>query len=510
MASYPLRVGDRRDSTKETLSQKQADNVDRFALLRGCLIRLSLDTHTPEGLLEEAIHAISETLNAPCSFLEGENLPEPAPGHMAVVVYADGSPLGALIVARAELDENEVTPDVLQELADLVGVGVINASQAQAVAELQNDSEDMLYYAPDAIMVLLADSTVEMANQKALMLVNKPSEAVLGRKLREVLAITHFDISRLQDTAADGGILEVETHATTGTRLAALTLSYIGEAPSQQILCVIRDITNERQAQLALRRSERAVMMGQAVEYLLHEVNNPLAALISNLGLAKKRSRLIGNRIEKARDTQVKAVSAAPSIETQLPLLDRILRNAETAAARIRDTMSALRTVHVGDIIGEYQFVNVRAEIRMAIGMAEQEAQGGVEIRSELETNCHTRATPLAIAESVGALIKNAIEALNGRRDGLIQVWARERGSRVVISVIDNGPGIDDSIAERIFMPFFTTKPIEESLGLGLSLAEDTIRRIGGTIELVKKKSGGATFNLFLPIARPSQYPSKR
>ena len=498
MAGYPLRVGERRFPAKDARSQKNAERADGLASLRAYLIRLSLDTHTPEGLLDAAVSAISETLNSPCSFLEGEELPKPAPGHTAAVVYADGSPMGALIGSLSDLEEIGISPSVFQELADLVGVGLINASQAQAVAELQNDSEDMLYYAPDVIMVLASDGTVEMANQKALSLVELSSDAVLGRKIGEILGTTDFDIRRLRETAADGGILEVETHGAAGTRLAALTLSNIGETPSNQILCVIRDITNERQAQLAMRRSERSALMGQAVEYLLHEVNNPLAALLSNLGVAKKKSQAIGRCI---RNAQI----AEPGIEPQLPLLNKILQNAETAAVRIRDTMSTLRSAHVGEgRPGDAQFVNVRAELRMAIGAAEQEASN-IEIRSQLETNCRVLAKPLAVAEAVGALLKNALQALDGKRGGEVQVWARERGSRIIVSVIDNGPGVDEAIAERIFMPFFTTKPIKESLGLGLSLAEDMARRLGGTLLLASGNTPGATFELALPIARPSR-----
>ncbi len=68
------------------------------------------------------------------------------------------------------------------------------------------------------------------------------------------------------------------------------------------------------------------------------------------------------------------------------------------------------------------------------------------------------------------------------------------------VFIEDNGPGISKELRERIFMPFFTTKPLGDALGLGLTMAEDTIRRMGGSVDLDQTDLGGARFVVTLPI----------
>jgi signal transduction histidine kinase len=68
-----------------------------------------------------------------------------------------------------------------------------------------------------------------------------------------------------------------------------------------------------------------------------------------------------------------------------------------------------------------------------------------------------------------------------------------------VISISDNGPGISDSIKDKIFQPFFTTKPAGQGTGLGLSLSYDIIKAHGGEIKVNSKEGEGTTFTIILP-----------
>jgi signal transduction histidine kinase len=97
-----------------------------------------------------------------------------------------------------------------------------------------------------------------------------------------------------------------------------------------------------------------------------------------------------------------------------------------------------------------------------------------------------------------GNLIDNALDAVpNG---GRVEVEAKREGERVVVSVIDNGPGIPAAIRESIFDPFFTTKPMGQGTGLGLDIVRRLVRHNGGTIE-VESRPGRTEFRVGLPIA---------
>jgi signal transduction histidine kinase len=72
-------------------------------------------------------------------------------------------------------------------------------------------------------------------------------------------------------------------------------------------------------------------------------------------------------------------------------------------------------------------------------------------------------------------------------------------GLRGAISVSDNGPGIPDTIKDKIFQPFFTTKPTGQGTGLGLSLSYDIVKAHGGELKVETKKGEGSTFIIQLP-----------
>ncbi|HPG10677.1 MAG TPA: HAMP domain-containing sensor histidine kinase, partial [Chitinophagaceae bacterium] len=81
-----------------------------------------------------------------------------------------------------------------------------------------------------------------------------------------------------------------------------------------------------------------------------------------------------------------------------------------------------------------------------------------------------------------------------------VVVSTKKEDGKVIISVKDNGNGIAESIKEKIFQPFFTTKPTGEGTGLGLSLSYDIIKAHGGEISLDSKEKEGTEFMIFLPI----------
>jgi signal transduction histidine kinase len=94
-------------------------------------------------------------------------------------------------------------------------------------------------------------------------------------------------------------------------------------------------------------------------------------------------------------------------------------------------------------------------------------------------------------------LIDNAVDAVS--TGGRVEVTARRRGDRVVVSVIDNGPGVPPELKARIFDPFFTTKPVGEGTGLGLDIARRLVARHDGTIDL-ESRPGRTEFRVSVPL----------
>jgi signal transduction histidine kinase len=96
-------------------------------------------------------------------------------------------------------------------------------------------------------------------------------------------------------------------------------------------------------------------------------------------------------------------------------------------------------------------------------------------------------------------LIDNALDAVP-ESGGHVEVLANREGQRVVVRVVDNGPGIAAPIRERIFDPFFTTKPLGQGMGLGLDIVRRLVRHNEGDIS-VQSQPGRTEFRVALPIA---------
>jgi signal transduction histidine kinase len=101
---------------------------------------------------------------------------------------------------------------------------------------------------------------------------------------------------------------------------------------------------------------------------------------------------------------------------------------------------------------------------------------------------------------AVGEKLKAEGSKLNAEYIPTITVATKKSGNQVFISVSDNGNGIARKIVDKIFQPFFTTKPTGEGTGLGLSLSYDIVKAHGGEIKVETKEDEGTTFIIKLPI----------
>ena len=101
----------------------------------------------------------------------------------------------------------------------------------------------------------------------------------------------------------------------------------------------------------------------------------------------------------------------------------------------------------------------------------------------------------------------NAQQAIqsSGIANGRVVIRSRDVGSRVRLEVLDNGPGVRPDDEPKLFQPFFTTKPVGEGTGLGLSVSYGIIDAYGGTIGYQPSAAGGATFYFELPRVLPGQ-----
>ncbi len=255
-------------------------------------------------------------------------------------------------------------------------------------------------------------------------------------------------------------------------------LGYIGS-------CV--DITEERvaeekerQQQAELAHVQRLAAMGEAAAALAHELNQPLAAIVSYVEGASLRFQ--------------KEIGTNPALGE---ILDQTGRSARRAAHVVRALRGFMRK---GD--ASFRPIDVNHTVREALRLLEPEAKRrGVSVRMELAQELPpVFGDRVQIEQLLVNLIGNGMEAMeasdSGARHVLVSTGLSPKG-KIEIGVCDSGPGIPAGLRDRLFTPFFTTKP--RGLGMGLAVCRSIAERHGGSIWAEEQGSSGATFHVLLP-----------
>ena len=234
-----------------------------------------------------------------------------------------------------------------------------------------------------------------------------------------------------------------------------------------------------RRAQETLVQSAKLAAIGELSASVAHEVNNPLMVILGNSGLLLRDA--VAGSAQHARLT---------AIEAEANRAGKIMRDLLDFARR-REPARVPLVLHDA--------------IERALDLlGARLARAGVEVERVFDPALPTvRGDRDQLTQVFLNLVANAIDAMEGR-GGLIVIQSRlgrdDAGRAVaVVTVTDAGPGIPPERIERIFEPFYTTKPEGRGTGLGLSVSQGIVRMHGGVVEVESKPGRGTTLRVSLP-----------
>jgi C4-dicarboxylate-specific signal transduction histidine kinase len=231
----------------------------------------------------------------------------------------------------------------------------------------------------------------------------------------------------------------------------------------------------------------RVGVLGELSAALVHEVNQPLAAILANAQAGRRRLRGPG--------------------PAQAPLND-ILGDIVEASQRAISVIQRMRALFLRRAT-QRQPLDLNAVARDAAALARSSlAEHGVRLALALDPrSVPLRGDPVQLQQVLLNLILNACDALDASRPGMRNLTVATSsgpGPEACLTVTDNGAGIAAGLLERIFDSFFTTKP--QGLGVGLSVSREIVAAHGGRIEAVNRAEGGAVFRITLPMAKENQH----
>ncbi len=247
-----------------------------------------------------------------------------------------------------------------------------------------------------------------------------------------------------------------------------------------------------------LHHADRLAILGQVAAGIAHEINNPSAFVLMNLGLLKEG---VGACLDGVAALPSSADVAALSLRSALKDLDALLEECTEGMQRIKGIMGELRAfARVDDNIEE--LVALDDVARVACRIVGGQVRGKARLMKDLQ-----RVEPVLgdrghLAQAVTNLLVNAAQALpeGDAGENIVRVSTFQDGAFAVLVVEDTGPGIPDHVKARVFEPFFTTKPSGQGTGLGLSLVAEIVTRLKGTIVADDRPGGGARFTVRLPV----------
>jgi signal transduction histidine kinase len=343
---------------------------------------------------------------------------------------------------------------------------------------------DLVPVARHALIEGMADGVLVLDAQDRVIDVNPSARALLGlgaAPIGEPAARVLAPWPGLAALTTAAGTMESEARMENDRGVrdvhARLSLLVDGRARPRGRLLVLSDVTERRRTEETLRQTEKLASLGQLLAGVAHELNNPLSVIIGYATLLKRDA----------------SGSAAARIERIATAADRCARIVTNFLAVARRRQPERGDTDVNQVLRD-------AVALLAHQLAVDDVAVGLDLASALPM---IRADAHQLHQVAVNLLANAQQAMLGRPRRVLTVVSRHDAAarRVTFSVSDTGPGIPRSLRDRVFEPFYTTKPVGMGSGLGLSVCRGIVETHEGTIEVDDAPGGGARVTVSLPLA---------
>ncbi len=329
---------------------------------------------------------------------------------------------------------------------------------------------------------------------------NQSFQRMVGYTEAELRNLTTLEITHEDDRAAmreriDGGIVGVlqrkryrrKDREVVWADVTSFVIPATDSTPAFRG-AVIVDITDRiraeealQQAQADLARLNRVMLLGEMTASIAHEVNQPIAATLTN---AHAGLRWLGAK--------------PPDFEEVRQALGRIVRDG-SRAGEVIDRIRAL----VRKVPPRRDHSDINEAIREVIALTQTDMQrNGVRLQTQLGRDLPlVRADRVQLQQVIMNLIVNAVEAMSSvgdRSRELTIASGKEDANAVFVEVRDTGPGIDPADLDHLFQSFYTTKP--DGIGMGLAISRSIAEAHGGGLSAAPNDPRGAVFRLTLPV----------
>ena len=421
---------------------------------------------------------------------------------MMPVKTASGRAIGLVNVASVELDY--FTPErtrYFTALADGIGTLLENADlYQQMISELERrqKTEEALRESESRFRSLAentGDVIWELDTSYRYTFCSPNIQAITGYEATEIMGMSPFDFMSTADSIRMREMCEELAEKREPFHFLEHTM--VHKDGSQSVLeCsgmpvydsagrfagfrgVDRDVTERKAVEVSLQKASQLATLGELASEIAHELNNPLAAVMTFAHLLKSQELpgAVGEDVEK------------------------IFTEAQRAARVVHNLLAFARRHEP-----EKRYVDVTGAVSRALSLRARDLSvNNIEVRTEYESGLpKTMADEHQLTQVFLNIVTNADQTMTEQGGGG-SLWIRgwKEGRSLRFSFRDDGPGISKENQEKVFDPFFTTKKAGEGTGLGLSMCYRMVRAHGGKIWVESEEGEGTTFFVELPLEGP-------
>ena len=382
------------------------------------------------------------------------------------------------------------------------------------LTSFQNYLNNIIDSMPSALIAVDEQLRVAQCNKAASRLADMDHDTALGLPLGTFMPFLTNCLPRVQqalDLQTSQLVEKLPLMLANGENYLDLVIYPLSGDDNNGAVIRIDNITRRLQLEEMMVQTEKMMSVGGLAAGMAHEINNPLGAIIQGV-------QNIQRRISPALPANRKEADALGlSLETLNAYLEnreiiRFLNNINSAGMRASKIVSnMLQFSRRGSKTLTPTNLSELIERTVEIASSDFDLKKGFDFRSiKLEQDLDDRLTAVPcitdeIQQVLLNLLKNAAQAINARTEarwqGRITLRTRQRGNHALITVSDNGVGMDEDTRKRIFEPFFTTKDIGAGTGLGLSVSYFIItNNHKGAMSVISTPGNGTEFTITLNL----------
>lgn len=425
-------------------------------------------------------------------------------------------------------NSEEAWIDVIQKMdevySDLVHYQLELEQKNAALEEAQAFIDSVLTSMTDVLIVCDTRGRIQQANGAFQALSGLSLDALVGTELSQIFAPDSQSFIRLltqtihdNNMIVDEELLLLNEHGEASPFSMNCSARFDHEGRFVGIVLIGRHLGELRRAykeldqahqklrntQQQLVFAEKMTALGRLVAGVAHELNNPISFVFGNMHALRR----YGDRITKYLRAVDKGGSAEDigALRKELkidrimedigPLVDGTLEGAE----RVSEIVQELRRFSSVQKETQEPF-NIVQVIRTATQWVVKSAASKPKVAYHMpeELDIISRRGP--VHQIIVNLIQNAVDVVEKQDEQIIDISCIVTDEMIRIHVKDNGPGIRADAVDRIFEPFYTTKPLGQGTGLGLYISYGLAEELGGNITISNSTEGGAEFILSLPL----------